>query len=430
MYCLFCHEKIPRLRSWRTKSEFCSDEHALLHRQQTLERLFVDQNAARNQQQQPSSEDAPAEDSEQPAEGAAETQRLAAQRLPEEPPAPPEGAEPAGAQLSEPAAAPTPAMPAASASAVARETEPELASPDSLEQDTPEAVEALLHLASQVDGLPFEGGESARSHAQPEADGNSEGSSLICMLPVQGGSGASTVALHVADAISRMREERVLLVDFDFHSGTLAFRLGLKPELTLADAIDSAEAKPELLERAVCRWNQLDVLVAPPSTSSIRPESLQRIPALFAAAMKVYHYVIVDHPDAIYSSSHPILTIASAVYLVCTPEITSLHLARRKAQHLRGVGVPAERLHLIVNRAGSWGSLDIKDISKVVGAPVEWSLSNDYQAVREAAWNGGLVQQQSALAQQLRQLGAHVMGEPEAALSQALVPATSKPFSD
>ncbi len=41
MYCLLCHEKIPRLRAWTTKSEFCSDEHAALYKRQTLERLLT-----------------------------------------------------------------------------------------------------------------------------------------------------------------------------------------------------------------------------------------------------------------------------------------------------------------------------------------------------------------------------------------------------
>ncbi len=42
MHCLLCHEKIPRLRVWRTKSEFCCEEHAALYKKQTLERLLVD----------------------------------------------------------------------------------------------------------------------------------------------------------------------------------------------------------------------------------------------------------------------------------------------------------------------------------------------------------------------------------------------------
>lgn len=43
MYCLLCKEKIPRLRAWRTKSEFCSDEHAAQYKKQTLDRLLTEE---------------------------------------------------------------------------------------------------------------------------------------------------------------------------------------------------------------------------------------------------------------------------------------------------------------------------------------------------------------------------------------------------
>lgn len=42
MHCLLCHEKIPRLRAWTGKSEFCCDDHAELYKRQTMERLLVD----------------------------------------------------------------------------------------------------------------------------------------------------------------------------------------------------------------------------------------------------------------------------------------------------------------------------------------------------------------------------------------------------
>lgn len=42
MHCLLCHEKIPRLRAWTGKSEFCCDEHAELYKKQTIDRLLVD----------------------------------------------------------------------------------------------------------------------------------------------------------------------------------------------------------------------------------------------------------------------------------------------------------------------------------------------------------------------------------------------------
>ncbi len=245
---------------------------------------------------------------------------------------------------------------------------------------------------------------------------------MVCFLPVQGGNGASTVSLHVAEAISHHLNERVLLADFDFHSGTLAFRLGLKPAHTLGDVFESNQNNDQLWDSVVCRWKKLDVLVAPPSNSAIHPLGLDRLPDIFGSALDRYPYVIVDHPDAIYSSSRYILTMSDLVYLVCTPEITSLHLARRKVQQIRAMGVASERLRLIVNRAGSWGSLGVGDVGKIVGVPVSWALNNDYAALRDAVWNGGLVQDGSELARQLRELGWSVMGVDAPVVAESATP--------
>ena len=47
MRCLVCHKKVPRLRAWRTQSEFCSDGHAETYKQQTLARLLDERGAPR-----------------------------------------------------------------------------------------------------------------------------------------------------------------------------------------------------------------------------------------------------------------------------------------------------------------------------------------------------------------------------------------------
>ena len=71
--------------------------------------------------------------------------------------------------------------------------------------------------------------------------------------------GASTLALHAANAISRESDGKVLLIDFDFHSGTVAFRLRLKPEFTFADAVSRIDVIDELWPQIVTSCNGLDV---------------------------------------------------------------------------------------------------------------------------------------------------------------------------
>ena len=69
MYCLLCHEKIPRLRAWTTKSEFCSDEHGALYKRQTLERLLTSESESATAELPPAAPTA-AESQPQPAEAA------------------------------------------------------------------------------------------------------------------------------------------------------------------------------------------------------------------------------------------------------------------------------------------------------------------------------------------------------------------------
>ena len=245
-------------------------------------------------------------------------------------------------------------------------------------------------------------GTSAEAEAEPDQG------KLISFMPVQGGNGASTIALHVAQAIARDPETKVLLLDFDFHSGTVAFRLRLRPQHTLEDLLKRNHLQDENWSRLTAVSNGFHVLVAPPSNSTVSSEMLGRIPAALESARRTYAYIIADLPDPLFSSSRAILKMSDRVYLVCTPEITSLHLARRKAQQLREAGVPNDRLGLLVNRVGAWGSFQPSEVQRVVGAPVVWTLDNDYASLHDATLAGGLLAESSSLSKQFDEFAEHM----------------------
>jgi len=72
---------------------------------------------------------------------------------------------------------------------------------------------------------------------------------LMCVLPAQGGNGASTLAVHLATAVNKLSKQKVLLIDYDFHCGTVAFRMRLKPDFSFADALDRISDIDELWGR-------------------------------------------------------------------------------------------------------------------------------------------------------------------------------------
>ena len=250
--------------------------------------------------------------------------------------------------------------------------------------------------------------ESFRERAKKETAKKPKGH-VVCFMPAQGGNGASTVALHVADAVSREIKKKVLLIDFDFHSGTVAFRLRLKPEYTFADALVRTEIIDELWPRIVCSWNGLDVL-ASPAANEVSAQRMTQLSDVFDSASHMYSCVVIDLPNALFTSCQEVLRRSDVIYLVSTAEVMSLHLARRRINQLVELNIPLEQVKLVVNRVGSKRGLDTSDIGKVVGVPVEWTISNEYAVVNEAYLKGGLVPQNSSLGKELSEFACHIMG--------------------
>ncbi len=78
------------------------------------------------------------------------------------------------------------------------------------------------------------------------------------------------------------------------------------------------------------------------------------------------------------------------------------------------LGIASEDVRLILNRVGSKKALETSDVGKVVGVPVDWTISNEYSLVNDTYLKGELVPGNSALGRELHRLGCHIMGIKEA----------------
>ena len=293
-----------------------------------------------------------------------------------------------------------------------------------LAADRNESSESLLAaLRSGVDDYvrsPFEATELSAALQKSAALAASKPApkkrgTVYCFFPCQGTDGASTIAIHVAHGLAAEAQSKTALIECDLQCGTTAFRLGLTPEYTLGDALEHAELANELWGRLPTRWRDVDILPAPGCYNRQVHENSSRLPAVLRSAIGIYDYVIVDLPPSLDEAGRAAVQAADQVFVVCTPEVASLHLARRKAAHLQELGVSSENVRLIVNRVGSRHSLNPQEVRKAVGAPIYSSLNNDYDAVSEAALRGGLIATGTKLGNQLRTLALRLAGREEKA---------------
>ncbi len=258
---------------------------------------------------------------------------------------------------------------------------------------------------------PYDAADLRRSLARvASADGPADVGVRIVFLPARATDGASTLALHVAHVVSERLGRPSLLVDCDLECGVTAFRLGLRPTYTLADALARLDAIDDLWDQLTMPWRGAHVLAAPNASACLTAEEEERVPAVLDSAARHYPFVVVDLPAALSEINELILTECDIVNLVCTPDLTSMHLAQRKIHRFREVGRDPDTIRLVLNREGARNAIRSQDVEKIVGLPVAASIPNDYDAVTEAALKGELISGGSDLGKTLHSLACDIAG--------------------
>ncbi len=170
-------------------------------------------------------------------------------------------------------------------------------------------------------------------------------SEVIAFSSAKPGSGASTLAVQTAFALRSAGGKPVLLADMDVSRSIVAF-YG-----TSAQGVEIS-----------------DGLRAPRDLSEVRGG---------------HRWVLVDLPPAFAETSQGAFPQCDRVYLVATPDLPSLHLARKAVSYMQrsNQGVPCE---VLLNRVEKRRVLDHREISRAIGAEVRHTFPNELFAVERA----------------------------------------------
>lgn len=233
---------------------------------------------------------------------------------------------------------------------------------------------------------------------------------LFAFLPSKAGVGTSTVALNVSVALSRLPDTKVLLLDLDLNCGMQRFMLKLDNAYSVVDACEhAANMDEDLWPQLVTSVKNLDVLHSGGMNPGVRIESFQ-IRNLMDFARRHYKAITVDLSGNMERYSLEVMHEAKRVFIVTTPEIPSLHLAREKLTFLQGLDL-GDRVSVLLNRAHRRSVITPAQVEELLGAPVALSIPNDYHGVHRALTAGREVEASSELGKQYAAL-ARTLVEP------------------
>ena len=235
--------------------------------------------------------------------------------------------------------------------------------------------------------------------------------SVFSFLPAKPGSGASTVAVNTSLALASMANSKVLLGDLDLNGGQVAFSLLMQPQFSILDAAENAfDLDEHLWSKLISKSGGLDVLPTGPLRPGYRIEPAQ-VKQILLFARRLYSAVCIDLSGMLEKFSIEVMHESKRIFLVCTPELPSLHLAREKVNYLR-----TQELHgkvsILLNRAQKRHQITIEEMEKIFGLPIHMTLPNDYVGVHKALTAGKPVHPASPLGAKFRQLAETMVTSP------------------
>lgn len=232
---------------------------------------------------------------------------------------------------------------------------------------------------------------------------------VYAFLPSKQGVGTSTVAMNVAVALGRRKQGEVLLLDMDLSSGIIGFMLKLSNTHCVVDAAENAHALDESLwDQIVCKKGGIDVVHSGRLNPDFRIDASQ-IRHILDFARRNYKTVCVDISGNLEKYSIEVMHEAKTIFMVVTPEIPSLHLAREKLGFLHRLDL-SDRVKVLLNRYHKKSLVTPSQIENLLGVPIAFTFQNDYQGVHAALQDGRAVEPASELGKQFQAVADAILG--------------------
>ena len=207
---------------------------------------------------------------------------------------------------------------------------------------------------------------------------------VLAFYGAKGGVGTTTLAVNAAIALHRQPQRRVALVDANLQFGDHRVFLDVGVDRrSIIDAVTATAIDAELLTSVLLRHTSgIDLLLAPPTPEAADLVSAERhhLLQIIEALRTLYDYVVLDLDQRLDDHALDVLGAADRVLIVMNADLSCIKNVRLVMETMSQVGVPSERLALVMNRSNAMTGVSVKSVEAVLKRPVEHLVVNDYRA--------------------------------------------------
>ena len=213
---------------------------------------------------------------------------------------------------------------------------------------------------------------------------------VIAVVGCSGGCGATTLVANMGATLSK-KGKKCFLVDLDLETGDLPSMLGVKWTHSIAEFCQNLNRMDAaLLEKCITTCSKNLAVIPPPANykkiAAVTPRGVRKAINMVRA---LGTYVVVDVPSTFRPEQAQALFAADAIVVVLRAEYTSVRQASRVLAYFADLGIPHDRVRLVVNRRVRRQGLRNADIESSLQMPIHMTIPEDSKHM-SAAVNRGL----------------------------------------
>jgi pilus assembly protein CpaE len=206
---------------------------------------------------------------------------------------------------------------------------------------------------------------------------------MICVLGPKGGTGKTVTSSNLAVALA-LAGQSVSAVDLDLQFGDLALAMGVRPDKTMYDLVQSGGSLDagKLEAFVMPHPSGVRVLVAPTrpdQASTVGPEFLREVYPLLRG---MSDFVVLDSSPGFTPEVISAIDNSTYALMIGTLDTLSLKNTRLGLETLELMGYDPDRIVLVMNRAGSRVGIDDDDVLAVVGRRPDVLIPSDVEVPR------------------------------------------------
>jgi pilus assembly protein CpaE len=210
---------------------------------------------------------------------------------------------------------------------------------------------------------------------------------VITMIGAKGGTGVTSLALHLALELVQQGSGKVLLIDQHPALGDISLYLGTgRHQYSFYELANNTERLDEDLLRGFLLQHEsgLHLLDAPETLEASHYAPPSAVEDTLSFLSETYAYVVIDCPPGLTETTWSCISQSDQVAIVMTAELPSVRNTVRYLEHLMKRGYDSNSIQIVLNRHSKRGPLPDERVEKTLQKKIGLRVPNNYAEVVRA----------------------------------------------